>query len=159
MNAGIVPLLLLSLTVGLMLAFVPTRRATIASVVFAATAFLSFWVPLGLAPNMIFTGLWLTMIVAAILVYLPVAKWSIAALPICLSAGYWLGACAGLSNDLTALVIGILPLFISFPARWLTVRKFGIAVKIVASWMIAIASLSVFLTLIPTPGYKPDHME
>ena len=59
----------------------------------------------------------------------------------------------------TALLIGILPLFISIPARWLARGKFNIAVKVVASWMIAIASLSLFVTLIPTPGYKPDHME
>ena len=48
---------------------------------------------------------------------------------------------------------------IAIPANWLTQRKLDIIIKVVASWMIAIASLSLFVSLIPTPGYKPDHME
>jgi len=151
--------MLLSATIGLMLAFVPIRRATLALVAFAAAALAAFSVPIGLSPSVNFTGLWLSMIAAAILVYLPVARWSVAALPMCLNAGFWLGACAALSGNRTALVIGFLPALIAIPARWLTQRKFDIAIKVIASWMIAIASLSLFVSMIPTPGYKPDHME
>jgi len=158
-NAGLVPLLLLSATVGLMLAFVAIRRAAMAHIAFAAAALLAFFVSFGLSPSAIFTGLWLSMIAAAILVFLPVARWSFAVIPLCLNAGFWLGAGADLSGNRAALLIGILPLFISIPARWLARGKFNIAVKVVASWMIAIASLSLFVSLIPTPGYKPDHME
>jgi hypothetical protein len=158
-NGGLVPLLLLSATVGLMLAFVPLRSATIALAGFGATALVAFAVSFDLAPNMVFAGLWLSMIAAAVLVYLPVKRWSVAALPLSLVAGFWLGACAGLTGNVGTLLIGVLPLFIAVPARALTNGKFNIALKVAASWMIAIASLSLFVTLIPTPGYKPDHME
>ncbi len=142
-----------------MLSFVATRTLAMALVGFGAAALVAFTASLDFAPNIVFAGLWLSMIAAALMVYLPVARWSMAALPISLNAGFWLGACAGQSNNLSSLVIGILPLFIAIPARLVTGGKFNIAVKVVASWMIAIASLSLFVTLIPTPGYKPDHME
>ncbi len=128
-------------------------------VAIAAAALVAFSMSFGLSQGAIFTGLWLSMVVAAVLVYVPVSRWSVAVLPISLIAGFWSGACAGLTGSRAALLIGILPLFISIPARWLTRGKFNIAVKVVASWMIAIASLSLFVSLIPTPGYKPDHME
>lgn len=159
MNGGLVPLLLLSATIGLMLAFVARRTALIGLVAFIATGLLAFAIPVGLPPPAIFAGLWLSTIAAAILVYFPVARWSAAALPICVNAGFWMGACAALSGNWSALGVGFLPVLVAFPASWLTRRKFAIVIKVIASWMIAIASLSLFVSLIPTPGYKPDHME
>lgn len=159
MNGGLVPLLLLSATIGLMLAFVPQRSAWLALVVFAIAAFSGWAVPLELSPPLVFTALWLSAIVAAILVYVPNARWSPAVLPLCVNAGFWLGACAALSGNLAVLALGIAPALVVIPARWLTQQKFDIVIKVIASWMIAIASLSLFVSLIPTPGYKPDHME
>ncbi|MCY7399023.1 MAG: hypothetical protein LH466_09350 [Sphingomonas bacterium] len=159
MNGGLVPLMLLSATIGLMLAFVPGRRAWLALATFAIAAVPGFAIPLGLSPQIIFTALWLSAIVAAILVYVPVARWSMAVLPLCLNAGFWLGASAALTGNRSALVLGLLPILVAIPGRWLTHRKFDIVIKVVASWMIAIASLSLFVSLSPTPGYKPDHME
>ena len=159
MNGGLVPLVLLSATIGLMLAFVSTRTATIGLVAYAATALLAFAVPVGLSPTVNFAGLWLSMIVAAALAYLPVARWSVAVLPISVNAGFWMGVCAALSGSWSAFGLGLVPVLISFPAAWLTRQKLDIVIKVVASWMIAIASLSLFVSLIPTPGYKPDHME
>ncbi len=159
MNGGLVPSLLLGATIGLMLAYVLNRQAIIGLLGFGIAATVAFAVPIDFAPNLVFAGLWLSMIAAAVLAYLPVARWSALALPICLNAGFWLGAGAGLSNNSLALLIGILASFILFPARLLARGRLNIALKVAASWMIAIASLSLFVTLIPTPGYKPDHME
>lgn len=159
MNGGLVPLVLLGTTIGLMLAFVSIRGAILSLIAFAAAALAGLANPFGLSPQLIFTGLWLSMIVAVVLVYLPVERWSVAAIPVCLNAGFWLGACAALIETRGALVAGLLPALVAIPARWLTQRKFDIVIKVVASWMIAIASLSLFVSLIPTPGYKPDHME
>ena len=33
------------------------------------------------------------------------------------------------------------------------------AVKVAASWMIAVSSLALFVSMMPHPGYVPDHME
>ena len=159
MNGGLVPSMLLSVTLALMLAFAPTRAAVIGLVVFAAAAVLAFVVALGLSATVIFVGLWLSIIAIAIIVYLPAARWLPAVVPLCINAGLWMGAHVGLSNDRRGLALSLLPALISFPAKLLVERKFDIIIKVVASWMIAIASLSMFVSLMPTPGYKPDHME
>ena len=159
MNGGLVPLVLLSATIGLMLAFVASRRAWLALAVFAIAAVAGWAIPLGLSPQLIFTALWLSAIVAAILVYVCVAHWSMAVLPLCLNAGFWLGASAALTGNFLVLALGLVPALIAIPAKWLAQRKFDIVIRVAASWMIAIASLSLFVSLIPTPGYKPDHME
>ena len=159
MNGGLVPLLLLSATVGLVLGFVPRRAAAIALGIFAIAAVLGWSVPTGLSPSQVYTALWVSAILVAILVYFPAARWSAAAPFIGFNAGLWLGASAGLASDFAALVVGSLPALAAIPARWLTARKYDIVIKVVASWMIAIASLSLFVSLLSTPGYKPDHME
>lgn len=159
MSGGLVPLVLLSTTIALMLAFVPIRSAGLALIAFATAALLGSAIPFGPSPNVIFTGLWLSMIAAAALTYFPVAGWSVAVLPMCVNAGFWMGACAALSGKWSALGLGLLPLVVAIPATWLTRDKFDILIKVVASWMIAIAALSLFVSLLPTPGYKADHME
>jgi hypothetical protein len=46
------------------------------------------------------------------------------------------------------------------PAAWITDRRVVIALRIVASWLIAVAMLGAMLHFLPvTPGYMPDHME
>jgi len=46
------------------------------------------------------------------------------------------------------------------PAEWTVDRRVLIAVRVVASWLIAVALLGAMLQFIPvTPGYLPDHME
>jgi len=159
MNGGLVPLFMLSATLGLMLSFAPNRLTTLGLLGFAAAALLAFLVPLGLSPTVIFVGLWASVIAIAALVYLPAARWSAAIIPLCINAGFCMGAYATLSNNWPGLALGLLPALLGFPAKWLICNKFDIVIKVVASWMIAIASLSMFVSLMPTPGYKPDHME
>jgi len=46
------------------------------------------------------------------------------------------------------------------PALWIVDRRVLIALRVVASWLIAVAMLGAMLQFIPvTPGYMPDHME
>jgi hypothetical protein len=159
MNGGLVPLLLISLTVGLMLGACASRSIAVAAagLVFAAVA--SFVLPLLFSVQTVFIGLWLSVIVTALSVYLPGPVRCRASVPLAINAGAWAGACAAQTASATGLAIGLLPVLAAVPAYWLVRRKFDIAVKVVASWMIAISALSMFVSLMPTPGYKPDHME
>jgi hypothetical protein len=46
------------------------------------------------------------------------------------------------------------------PAAWIVDRRVLIALRIVASWLIAVAMLGALLQFLPvTPGYMADHME
>jgi hypothetical protein len=49
---------------------------------------------------------------------------------------------------------------IFLPASWVAGRYGSIPVKVVSSWVIAVAVLAAALQLLPvTPGYLPDHLE
>lgn len=127
----------------------------------AATALLVAMLPLGSGPPnaAVIAGLWLSTLATAALVYLPGQMSRAAALAIGVNGGAWVGAyagSAGLRNELTLA----LPLGLSFVFRgWLQARGYVIVMKVIASWLIAIAALALFVSLTPTPGYVPDHME
>ncbi len=159
MNGGIAPLLLISATIGLLLAFTSLRQISFGLLAFGVAAMIGFAAPHLLALQLVFAGLWLSIIATAALVYLPAGRWRAAALPLAINDGLWLGACAAMTSDVRGLGLGLLPALLAIPANWLAMRKFNIIIKVVASWMIAIAALSAFVSLMPTPGYKPDHME
>ena len=160
MNGGIIPSLLLCATIGLLLSFTTGRLAWFAVAVMTATAAITALValPHSLA-TVIFVGIWLTIIAAAALTYFPPALAQRWALPLAVVAGVGVGSLASLSGRRSDLVLALPISLLFIPGRWLVARGFGLANKIVASWMIAIALLSTFVSLTPTPGYKPDHME
>ena len=159
MNGGIVPFLMIGFTVGLMLAFAPPRETWVALGVLTAAALLAFALPIGLPETTVFVGLWGSLAIIAATTYFRVARAPVVTIPLSLIAGLCIGTGAGYSDDGGGLVLALLFALASFPGKWIVARKFDIAVKVVASWMIAIASLSMFVSLMPTPGYKPDHME
>lgn len=161
MNGGIVPLLLLSVTLGLFLAFVPWNRAwpgLFAAAIAAAATAVSIPATL-VAAEVVFVGLWLSMIVTAVGAHTPVARSGRWAIPAGINAGFWLGAYAVVSGTRHELGFCLAPALLCVPGHWFTSRDLSIAIKVVASWMIAIASLSLFVSLMPTPGYVSDHME
>lgn len=160
MNSGSLPILLLFATVGLALALAGARVALIALASLLASAVIVSLIPLPpLLLDPAFVGVWLSIIATAALVYvprLPPERWAI---PIAINAGVWAGALASLSDRQAGLLIALPVVLIFLPGRWIVDRGHAIAIKVAASWMIAIAALALFVSLTPTPGYKPDHMQ
>lgn len=160
MNGGIIPSLLLGATIGLLLSFTPLRVALFGGACLAATSILaSLLAPPPSLQNAIFIGLWLSIILTAALTYLPhgaARRWAI---PLATVGGLWIGGLASMSDRKSDLALALSVSLLWVPGRWIVARGYGLAVKIVASWMIAIASLSLFVSMTPTPGYEPDHME
>jgi hypothetical protein len=160
MNAGILPMALLSAAFGVTLSFASCRGAwlAVAALVVAAVVVAGTALP-GALGGAVFTGAWLSVIATAALAFVPWPLrdgWAIAA---GINGGGWLGALASLSPRPGGLIF-VLPLALSFLAgQWLNARGHAIVPKVVLSWIVAIASLSFFVSLLPTPGYQPDHME
>lgn len=159
MNGGLVPFILIGFSVGLMLAFASNRVAGLALAALAGAASLTFLATRNMPQDLVFAGLWGSMIAVAGTTFLRIGRWPIVFITLSIIAGFWLGACAAVTSEFPDLIWGTVAAFICFPARWLADHRFDIVIKVVASWMIAIASLSMFVSLMPTPGYKPDHME
>jgi len=160
MNGGIVPFLLMGVTLGVMLSRVDRRLGWAGLAIAMIGAAAAALVPIGAAAtDTVYTGLWLSMIVAAGLAFVPPARLRRLTVIAAGNAGAWSGALAGLGGIRTGLLVALPFALLFLPGQWIAARGQDVAIKIVASWMIAIASLSLLVSLMPTPGYKPDHMQ
>lgn len=160
MNGGILPSLLMCGAIGLLLSFATRRVAlvSVAAMVTAAALFAFLSLPAGLT-TAIFIAFWSTIIVAAGLTYFPSAMVQRLAIPLAVLAGAGVGAMVSISGRKSDLLLALPVSLLVVPGQWMAARGYGLGVKIAASWMIAIALLSIFVSLTPTPGYRPDHME
>ena len=160
MNGGMLPILLICATVGLALSLVGWRDAWLGVAAITFSALVVAMVPINAgASHVIFAGLFLSTILTALLVYLPRAWPRHWAIPVAANAGGWAGALASLSGMQGALWLALPLALLCLPGRLIEQRGLGIAVKVAASWMIAISSLALFVSIMPHPGYVPDHME
>jgi len=93
-------------------------------------------------------------------VHLPPRRKGALALPLAANAGVWAGgviAVTGAPGDLVAALPWAL---VALPGVCLAETRAAIALKVVASWLIAVAGLAALLPFLPvTPGYLPDHLD
>lgn len=160
MRGAALPAALLCAALGLMLAFAPRRALLPAFVLLAlSAAFASSIAVEGHAVEVAFIGCWVSVIALAAAVHLPrgVPLWL--ALAAAVDAGIWSGAVIsgeGTRLDLLRALPAVLVILIG---RWCVGRGWPIPVKIVSSWLIAVALLAALLPTAATPGYAPDHMD
>ncbi|MBV9528440.1 hypothetical protein [Sphingomonas sp.] len=160
MNAGPVPLFLLAAALGLALSFTSWRAACIALLLAIAGAGAGALIAMSKgSQDILFAGLLASTLATAALVYLPKGLPPPAALIAGVNAGVWLGLVASVTGQRMELIVAIPFGFLFLPGHWIVERGYSIAIKVVCSWLIAIAALAIFVSLVPTPGYKPDHME
>ena len=107
----------------------------------------------------IFLGCWVSTVAAAALVHFPRRLTGRRPLLIGMNGGAWAGATVAIAGTTLDLARAAPWLALVVPGAWLVATRRGIAVKVVSSWLIAIAVLAAVLPIVPTPGYAPDHME
>ena len=160
MRGGFLPPAILIAALGLALAFVPLRRALIAAAMMVLVALAAWWAtPPKSWIEPIFVGCWLSVIATAGLVHRPLKLPPALFFAAAANVGLWAGlviSVAGKARDLTIALPCILLLFVGRP---IVERGWGIGVKVVASWLTAVAILATMVSLTPTPGYMQDHME
>lgn len=160
MRGGFLPPAILCAALGLALAFVPLRKALTYAAIMCAVA-LGAWL---LRPPMtwiepIYIGCWLSVIACAMLAYrpqvTPAGLFGVAAG----NVGVWAGAVTAVSGQGRDLAIALPCALLFLPGRLIVERGWGIGLKVVSSWLTAVAILATMVSLTPTPGYVPDHME
>ena len=161
MRGGIVPPALLFLALGLALTFTPRRAwgpsllalvATLGAVAFVRVP--QTWL------EGVFFGCWISVIVTAASVHLGHGLKAWAAVALSINAAVWTSAVVSLSGSRLDLLKALPCVLILLPAVWIVSRYASIPVKVVSSWVIAVAMLAATLQLLPvTPGYLPDHLE
>lgn len=161
MRGGVLPPTLLSAAVGLALVFAPRRQWAAATFVLAVTAFTVAMTPLPRAwLEGLFIGCWVSVAATAAMVHCPRGLGCGTGLVLALNAGFWCGGVVALTGSRTDLVLGLPAVLVMLPGAWTLERGAAIVVKVVSSWLIAVAVLAATLQLLPvTPGYLPDHIE
>lgn len=161
MRGGALPPALLAAALGFALSFAP-RRAIVPSLsAFVLLAAAASFAPLDpLWADGIFYACWASVVVTALAVHL--TKWLNLAgfVMLAANAGLWAGAVVRLGDAPLDLGKSLPWVLLFLPGAWLVGRKLGIGVKVVASWLVAVAVLGAALPVTtPTPGYVGDHME
>ncbi|MGA7822842.1 MAG: hypothetical protein WCA14_01515 [Steroidobacteraceae bacterium] len=107
-----------------------------------------------------FLGCWTSIIASAAIVHGPRALRAKAALALALNAGVWTGAVIALASSKVDLLESLPLALCAWPAAWARRRGQAIVLKVLASWLIAVAVLAATLQFLPvTPGYLPDHVD
>lgn len=160
MRGGFLPPAILIAALGLALAFLPLRRALVAAGLMAIVA-LAAWssVPSGRFVEPIFVGCWLSVIATAGLVHRPLKLPPALFFAAAANVGLWAGLVTSVAGKARDLSIALPCVLLFFAGRPIVLRGWGIGVKVVASWLTAVAILATMVSLTPTPGYKQDHME
>jgi hypothetical protein len=161
LRGGALPPALVSVALGLALAFAPPRvwSLCLTTLTVTATCLAIAPVPRGWL-DWVFLGCWLSVAASAATVHLPGGlrpRWAFAA---SLNAGFWSGAVIALGGSRLDLLKALPCVLVLFPAALVIGLRATIAVKVVASWLIAMAVLAATLQFLPvTPGYMPDHLD
>ena len=160
MSAGFLPLALLCAALGLAMGKTPFRYSIMAIAALIVTSVLSYgFIPAAWWGKHAILGLWLSAAITAALAYLPRGldgAWLFLA---SVNAGFWIGAVAHSGGEGIGIALALPMTLLFLPASWLLKQNLGVAVKIAASWIIAVSILAGMVSISPVPGYEPDHME
>jgi hypothetical protein len=160
MRGGALPPALLAAALALALSFAPRRAAAQALVLLAAGALATVATPIPAgARDGVFLGAWLSIAATALSVHLPNGLPRTPALALSLNAGLWCGALVSAAGQPVDLLKAAPCTLLLVPAAALAGRA-PVAVKVAASWLVAVAVLCAALQFLPvTPGYLPDHLD
>lgn len=160
MRTAVLPDALLAAALGLTLSYAAPSAARQSVVLAGATAIAAALFPLaGVSEDLAFTACWISLLVTAAIIHLPNGPGPWLARALGLNAGLWSGLVTHVQGGVLSVIIALPLLLLCIPGRMIVARKWGIGLKVASSWLIAVAALEIGLNLVPTPGYKPDHMD
>lgn len=110
----------------------------------------------------LFLACWLSIVGTASSVYLRQPIGIFAAVILALNAGMLSGAITALTSNgsVWATLGAVSAVVVLWPVGWAARRQVTVPVKVVSSWLMAVAVLAAVLQFLPvTPGYLPDHVE
>lgn len=161
MRTAALPAALLVAALAFALSFAPRRALWAALPAFAVLCIAASFIRTSLAwQDAIFLVCWASVIGTAALVHIPKGVPAPIGVGAAANAGLWSGlliATAGEPIDLFKVMPIVL---LCIPGLWLAAHPARIALKVAASWLVAVSVLAAAIPLTtPTPGYVQDHME
>jgi hypothetical protein len=108
----------------------------------------------------VFLGGWISVVASAAMVHLRRGLSPRGALALSFNAGLWSGAEVALAGSRLDLAKALACALLFAPAVMMVGWRVPIIVKVISSWLIAVALLAATLQFLPvTPGYMPDHLD
>jgi hypothetical protein len=108
----------------------------------------------------VFLGCWASVAATAVAVHLPRGMTATGAVGLSFNAGLWSGAEVALAGSRLDIVKAVACVLLLIPAALAVDWRAPIIVRVVASWLVAVAILAAALQFLPvTPGYLPDHLD
>jgi hypothetical protein len=161
MRGGTLPPMLLCTALGLGLASAEGKSVLVGLAVLVVTACAIALAPVpGTWADAAFLGCWISIIASAAIVHRHDVLQDKVALALSLNAGVWTGAVTALAPSRLGLLAALPLALCAWPAAWARRRGQAIVLKVLASWLMAVAVLAATLQFLPvTPGYLPDHMD
>ena len=161
MRGGALPPALLAAALGFALSFAPRRSLVVCPPAFTVVALVATFLPIPTTwQDAIFLGCWTSVVITAASVHLSGGLNASLALVLAVNAGFWCGAVIAAAGAPLDLVKAAPLALLALPGAWLVSRRWGVGIKVVASWLVAVAILGAALqTTTATPGYVADHME
>jgi hypothetical protein len=161
LRGGALPPALLATALSFALSYAPARARIWGLLIFGMAAVgVSVMKLSPSAVDGVFFACWVSIVVTAATVHLPRGRTFVVVVLLSLNAGAWAGAVLAATGRPMDRLIALPVVLLSLPCAWLVSRRWGLGVKVVASWLVAVAILGASLPLLtPTPGYVADHME
>lgn len=160
MRGGSLPPALLCAAFGLLLAHVPRHRVPPCLAIMAGSAILAALVPVPSSlDDVVFAGCWASVVATALLLHWPRPLPRPLLPALAANAGFWSGAVIALSGVPLDLARSLPWALVCLPAAMVLKTPARLGVKIVGSWLVAVAILAAAVPLVETPGYEPDHLE
>jgi hypothetical protein len=158
MRSALPPLLLLYAALALSLASAPRRDWWFNLAVLAVMASVAIALPPPWHEG-VFIGCWISVAVTAVAGLISRTDRHLA-WGLSFNAGLWSGALAAVTGARLDLLAALPGLALLPPAAWAIRHLSFPAVRVMSSWLVAVAVLAVTLACLPaTPGYLPDHLE
>lgn len=158
MNGAAIAIACLCGALGLALTFSKPRVTLLSLGIVAASALAAALFATAAAAPLAVPAAWLSVMATALAVYWPGGVGIVSGPALALNAGAWCGILiAGTGTPDIALFMGLAGL--AFPARRLAASRLALALRIAASWLVAVAALAIALPLVATPGYQADHSD
>jgi hypothetical protein len=161
LRTAALPAALLVAALAFALSFAPRRALWIGLPILAVACLAASLVRTPLAwQDALFLACWASVIATAALVHLPKGVGVGLGIGAAANAGLWSGLLIGTAGEPSDLVKIIPVALLCIPGAWLAAHPARIALKVAASWLIAVSVLAAAIPFTtPTPGYVQDHME
>jgi hypothetical protein len=160
MTAGL-PSALVCASLGLALTYAAPKARIMAILCLVSSAFAAW----ALAPLMIRTGSapflasWACVGIAVSIVLLAREISTLTALLLATGIGVCAGVVVAMAGQPSDLFKALVLVLLMLPGTWLLAKGHQVVLKVMGSWLTAIAILSAALLFTPTAGYEPDHLE